>query len=216
MLTKVFVQDFCGLKLLVRFQVDACLPTHSDSATSEIGEGRDDSPSATGAADSHSKDLADALAGLNIQTNPSETDEKPPHSQSPPLTIIPSGTEMPQNSMIEITTRNAMRIAEMDWRELFIQLYLSASPHFYLGVHQRGYFTEVQKKSLYEDQRFVKERRGAEASLKKLGKVLKRIQELVREHGKGKKLSLVCRSADGMESLKVYEQKTDDGELPET
>lgn len=193
------------------------MPAHSESATNERGEGeRDSASTATGAVGSHSKDLEDALAGLNIQPNPNENDATPPHPQSPPLTIIPGGTEMPQSSMIEITTRNAMRIGQMDWRELFIQLYLSASPHFYLGVHQRGHFTEVYKKNLYEDERFVKERRGAEASLKKLGKALKRIQELVKEHGKGKKLSLVCRKADGMEALAVYEQKTEDAQVPET
>lgn len=190
------------------------MPAHSRSATSEGGQ--DPASTATGAVENHAKDLDDALAGLNIQPNPNENAATPPHPQSPPLTIIPGGTEMPQSSMIEITTRNAMRIGQMDWRELFIQLYLSASPHFYLGVHQRGHFTEVYKKNLYEDERFVKERRGVEASLKKLGKALKRIQELVREHGKGKKLSLICRKADGMEALAVYEQKTEDAQVPET
>lgn len=205
------MQDFCGLKLLVRFQVDACLPVHSRSATKETGEGgRNPAGTAVEPVDNHSKDLEDALAGLNIHTSSSENNTTPT-----PLTIIPGGTEMPQSSMIEITTRNAMRIGQMDWRELFIQLYLSATPHFYLGVHQRGHFTEVYKRNLYEDERFVKERKGAEASLNKLGKALKRIQELVREHGKGKKLSLVCRKADGMEALAVYERKTEDARGPE-
>lgn len=188
---------FFGLNMVVRYEVDACLPSASPKKHASRAS-----------QSSNPDDLADALAGLNI------TSSKPANtlavalplspqasSASPPLLrIVHAGAEQPQESIIELTTRSENYIHKLNWAEIFPQLYLSQTPHFYTGVHSAGRFFEVREQRL-DGLEMVSQREKAETGLRKLGKVLKMIQEIVVKHGKAGRLSLVCEEG----TLKVYE-----------
>ena len=191
------LQKFFGLNMVVRYEVDACLPSASPKKHASRAS-----------QSSNPDDLADALAGLNI------TSSKPANtlavalplspqasSASPPLLrIVHAGAEQPQESIIELTTRSENYIHKLNWAEIFPQLYLSQTPHFYTGVHSAGRFFEVREQRL-DGLEMVSQREKAETGLRKLGKVLKMIQEIVVKHGKAGRLSLVCEEG----TLKVYE-----------
>ncbi|TFY74198.1 hypothetical protein EWM64_g9813 [Hericium alpestre] len=204
-LTRRCPQDFFGLKTIVRFEVDACLPSAKPRSSRMSAATLDD--------------LTDSLAGLKIEregkattsATPSRpTKKKDDTSSAPALKIIRAGSEVPQSSIIELTTRSVIRINELDWTEIYPQLYLSQTPWYYIGIHSRGTFTEVRKSNLTGDG-MAAQRRQAKASVQKLGQVLEMIQEAVIAHGVERRLSLVCQQG----VLKVYEQSSKESCLPD-
>ena len=129
------------MKMVVRFEVDACLPS--------VTPNRRASPVTQF---SNPDDLIDALASLNITTNTPATPAVALASSStasfegsPPLRIIRAGAAQLQESIIELTTRSENYIQNLDWAEVFPQLYLSQTPHLYVGVHSVGRFFDVRK-----------------------------------------------------------------------
>ncbi|TFY75224.1 hypothetical protein EWM64_g8788 [Hericium alpestre] len=171
---RIVKYDFFGLKMIVRFEVDAFLP--SDEAVQSSGK------SAT-TLDS----LTDSLSTLQVTTE----------SASPPgLQIIRAGSEVPHRSVIELKTSSKKHIR---WSDIFPQLYLSQTPWFYVGFHEKGTFTEVQKSNMLE---MKEQRKDLEGRLRQLGQTLEMIQELAIAHGTKKCLSLVCQSG----VLTVYER----------
>lgn len=97
-----------------------------------------------------------------------------------------------------------------EWKELYPQLFLSQTPHHFLGVHQSGRFREVEKRKLGTDPDFLAVANQMQESLKKLRQALEMIQELVIEHGAKGRLSLVCEDGE----LKVYERESQASCLP--
>ena len=194
------------MNLVVRFEVDACLP----SATPK----RSASPVKQS---SNPDDLADILAGLNITPQNPASPSVPSSSSytaseagsSSQLRILRAGVEQPQTSIIELTTRSENRINQLVWTEIFPQLYLSQTPHFYVGIHSRGRFYEIRKQSL-DSLEMVSQREQAETSFKKLGMALRMIQKLVIKHGQAARLSLVCEKG----KLMVYERVNTQSCLP--
>ncbi|KAA1472265.1 hypothetical protein DENSPDRAFT_820977 [Dentipellis sp. KUC8613] len=189
--------DFFGLKIVVEYAVDACLLSPEPADTKDNNASQHP-PSASSSVD----DLTSTLASVSISQQ-----QSPITSASPALNIIHAGHEVPQSSIIELTTRSQNYVDLLDWTDIFPQLYFSQASHFYLGVHQRGEFKEIRKQEVEKD---MKKQREAEfKTFQRLGRVLEEVQELMVEHAE-KKLSLVCEAG----VLKVYERTTTTSCLP--
>src|ERR1700761_1385444 len=109
-----------NMKMIVRFGVDACLPSSdSSAATMPI----DDSV------------LADAHGNVNIQQYPISTSTS---TTSPTINIVHAGAQVPQNALVEMISRSVFYLDRLDWNELPPQLALSQTPSLRMGVHERG------------------------------------------------------------------------------
>lgn len=106
---------------------------------------------------------------------------------------------LPQSSVIEIKTRAAHR--ELDWTEVYPQLYLSQTPCLYLAKHLRGRFGRVAKVQI-NSRGMTARAREAEAAMVKLEALLGDILRAVRDHGEGVPLSLVYRAGE----LQLYKR----------
>lgn len=186
-------QDLNGLKMVVRFEVDACIPTSSARSKSLSV---DDS-------------LADAIAGLKLSTT-SSADATKSSSKTPALAILKGGSDVPQASLVELTTRSEARQADYDWVDSYPQLFLSQTSHHFLAVHQRGRFSSVQKRTLNSTELRAIER-NIQPALRKLRRLLDVIKALVIKHGERGRLSLVCTAGE----LKVYERTGQASCLPD-
>ncbi|KAF9223146.1 hypothetical protein BS17DRAFT_782437 [Gyrodon lividus] len=170
---RIVSYDFGGLKVLLRFEVDACV----------VGGTNDD-------------EFLESFSALNIETPGVVT-------KSPALTpIAPSAlsvkftmprTLTPQGNMVEIKTRASHRA--LDWIEIYPQLYLSQTPYLYVAKHERGNFQTVEKTQL-NGATMRPYAKQAEASMGKLKILLGQILEVVRKEGNNVPLSLVCRGGE--------------------
>ncbi|KAA1472258.1 hypothetical protein DENSPDRAFT_777962 [Dentipellis sp. KUC8613] len=175
---RIIRYDLCGLEIIVRFEVDACIPT---AANAEITNERESAISPT----------MNRCAPASI------------------LNIIPAGHPVPQASITELKTRSKWFAHKIDWSSIYPQLYLSGTSLLYLGIHDRGKFSEVHQFNT-DDERFEGLRAVAMESLLKLGKMLQTIRNMVIQHGKAKQLSLVCEGG----VLTVYERDEAEKCLP--
>jgi hypothetical protein len=173
------------LKILLRFEVDAC----------------------TGPADFD--DLASAFSNLGIASEPphsAATTKKGADSVIPGISVIHTTphTLAAQSSLIELKTRALHR--PLDWTEAYPQLYLSQTAYLYLAKHAKGNFSTVKKISLARDS-MKAHARQAEAGMGKLKMVLVEVLKAVRKERNGVGLSLV--SAGG--KLMLYKRKEGTG-----
>ncbi|KAI0044342.1 hypothetical protein FA95DRAFT_1497247 [Auriscalpium vulgare] len=206
---RILKYDLLGMTFVVRSQVDACLPP--ESANPETGG------ESVAFAQPAVDDLAASISNLKLvnsdttATTPPSPPTAPPSAASPYLLrVIRAGREVPQNAIIELTSRSAYWLREMRWGDIYPGLYLTQTPHFYIGLHSRGTFSEVQKRTL-TDKQFIAHKQEVDVSLRKLGEVLEAIQRIAVEHGREKHLSLVCVAGE----LKVYESVSTESCLPE-
>ena len=200
-------QDMLDIKLIVRFEVDACLPT--DANTAKTGTS-DKKPSAKKAPELALDDLVDALGDMNL-TSSSTT--RTTSSSSPALNIIRAGTQVPQESLLEVTSRSKYFIDQLDWNELYPQLAISQTPGLRLGVHERGTFTEMRECQVDDEDGadagvppgLPEQRRDTAAQFVRLSRVLEDVQELAISRGPGPtgSFSLVCEGGE----LRVYARK---------
>ncbi|KAI0354854.1 hypothetical protein OH77DRAFT_1404162 [Trametes cingulata] len=200
--------EFGGLKMVVRFEVDACTaqPRQTTSPPRTSTATRITSSRTTNAAENVDS-LADALAGLGVSTSTSNT------SSSDAISVIRAGTQVPQSTIVELVTRSKKYVDQFDWAEQYPQLLLSSTPHLLLGVHDRGTFERVKKHALGSaEMRHVETDPRIQRAFGQLVAVLRTIQALVKERGERGRLSLVCQ--DGV--LKVYERTSDAGCLTES
>lgn len=177
-----------GIELLIRYEVDACHP--------------EEKPQKKAA------DLTDLLAGLDrvrisatttaggaTETATTGATGPPPAAPKPPavagVEIVPSGTLVAQSRTIELVTCSRKFINTFSWGENYPQLFLSQTAHHFLGLHDFGTFSKIEKRTL---ESLAKGRVGEEqqGDLKKLGKILRTIYDRVVEKGDGVSLSLVC------------------------
>jgi hypothetical protein len=202
---RIVTYDFDGLKMVVRFEVDACLP--SDHPGSNVTRGpraddEDDDPDAA---------LLGALSGLSIGTgSKSATTSSPSPLTSTDLKIFRAGIQVSQSDLLEMTTRSEMSAANFDWGDAYPQLYLSQTPHHYLAVHRGGTFFSIAKRKMGKKDLVAIESK-AQAGFRKLRKVLGEIQTMAKKAGTSKRVSLVCK--DG--TLKVHERNSKESVLPE-
>jgi hypothetical protein len=121
------------LKMIVRFEVDACLSTETTDSNCSSKE----APAL--AVD----DLADTLGSINISSDASSTSS--PSSSPESVNIIRAGTQVPQDTLLEVTSRSVHYVDQLDWNELYPQLAISQTATLHLGVHQRGTFEELRE-----------------------------------------------------------------------
>ncbi|KAI0369423.1 hypothetical protein BV20DRAFT_1036524 [Pilatotrama ljubarskyi] len=184
---RIVQYDLEGVRLVVRFEVDACNPVDEDP--SEL--------------------LANlALSFASLPSTPSP----PPDQSGTDITVLRGGIQTPQSSLIEIATRSPKGLATHKWYETYTQLFLSQTSHFYVAVHHNGLFTDLAKYRLASPkfERFERDPR-MQRSLRQLVRVLGTIQRLVQEHGQRGRLSLVCRQG----RLELFERDGDAGRLPD-
>jgi hypothetical protein len=181
------------MKMIVRFEVDACISTPATTPNTPPKPGLDH--------------LASVLSGLSI----SATNNSPasPSSKNSPVKVIRGGSYIPQEAVVELTTRTEKRQI-VDWIENFPQLFLSQTPHHFLGIHRSGRFTTVQKRKLNSPD-FSAAERTVQPGLKKLRRALEIIKEIVMESGQRGRLSLVCQGG----VLKVFERTSQESCLPQ-
>src|SRR5882762_3723604 len=106
------------MKMVVRFEVDACLPSARSSAPKTT--------TTTTTVD----DLADALGRMGIMRTSTST-KAASSASSPLIDIVRAGTQVPQESLVEVTSRSAYFVDQFDWNETYPQLALSQTPALY-------------------------------------------------------------------------------------
>ena len=149
-------------------------------------------------------DIISGLSSLDVSQPKLESGEQVANS---PLRVIHFGRQLPQKYIVEVATISKARESQLDWQEKGPQLYLSQIPHFYVGLHDRGFFSEVRKHEF--DYATLPDQ--VLENMKKLRRVLVTIQKLVVKHGQRGRLSLVC--VDG--TLNVYERVSEKSCLPD-
>jgi len=198
------------MKMVVRFEVDACFSTGTSSSVPKTKAASVD-------------DLADALGGMAIKhRTPASTKTASSSSSSSPLiNIVRAGTQVPQEALIEVTSRSAYFLEQLDWNELYPQLALSQTQSLHLGVHERGVFTQLNEWQLDGRPRtgtgagsatapdISAQRRETAVQIVRLARLLEDVQELAIARGPGAagSFSLVCENGE----LCVYARKKDAG-----
>ena len=156
-------QNFDGLRMVVRFEVDACLPYDGIPSTS---------PS-----------IGPTTRRAFSKKKPSGSSPNPPD-----VNIIRAGSSrVPQTHLLEIKTHQSAR---MNWPKAYPQLYLSQTPHIHHAFHKNGMFTSVKKFALGQSE-LAEVDKNAQVEFKKLRKLLGHIKSLVLKHG-AMRISLVC------------------------
>ncbi|KAI0265693.1 hypothetical protein BC834DRAFT_1033087 [Gloeopeniophorella convolvens] len=186
---RAIAYDLLDLKMVVRFEVDACLdPKDRATSTTESQESTAASPD----------DLADTLASLSLAFSPAEAKKNAPNA---PVAITRGGTLVPQDALLEVASRSTYFVHALDWSELYPQLVLSQTPMLRLGVHERGTFTRVQEWGL-DAPDLAPQRAATNAQLVRLARVLEDVQALAISRGPGPvgKISLLCEGGE----LRVY------------
>ncbi|KAF4617348.1 hypothetical protein D9613_005790 [Agrocybe pediades] len=194
---RIITYDLNGLKMVVRFEVDACIPPVAKYPRRSIAS---------------MSELTSSLNALSLaQADPALASSSPLRSNQ--LRIFEGGIEVSSTSVIELTTRSQLTIKQygFNWKEAYPQLFFSQTAHHFLAIHQRGRFVDVQKRKLMSEQLQAVEE-DVQVELKKVRKALDVIREIVLEHGLDGRLSLVCVEGE----LKVYKRQSDESCLPES
>jgi hypothetical protein len=188
MLTYDTRQDMDGLQMVVRFEVDACLPAAPNAETVEDSVGS----------------LVAQLANTSLSTvSPSSSSkivQTFPSSSNLSLTLCAAGAPVAQSRVVEMTTRSKTSKNRFSWPEAFPQLWFSQTPTHILALHEEGNFVEIKERQLGTDETRAPEV-AAQPGFRKLKAVLEAIQELAVEYGSEARLSLVHKDGE----LRVYE-----------
>ncbi|KAF8841510.1 hypothetical protein BDN67DRAFT_1068471 [Paxillus ammoniavirescens] len=184
---RIVSYDFGGLKVLLRFEVDACVAASASNEDELLAA---------------FSTLKVGSRGAAVTTAPSTVTPSTTSALSVNFTVPRSLT--PQGNMIEIKTRALKR--QIDWTEVYPQLYLSQTAYLYLAKHDRGTFQPVEKVQL-NGAVMQSHAKGAETSIGKLKVLLQQILDVVRKEGKKGQLSLVCQGG----KLTLYKRTTGSG-----
>ncbi|KAI6019172.1 hypothetical protein EDC04DRAFT_3093121 [Pisolithus marmoratus] len=177
---RIISYDFGRLKVLLRYEVDACVELESD----------DDHPS---------KFSSSPLNAATRETSIFFDESAYPSCFGINIKLTSPRSVLPQSSVVEIKTRSARR--EPNWKDIYPQLYLSQTPYLYLARHIRGTFGQVEKVQL-SAQGTAAHAEEAETAMAKLETLLSDILKAVRKHGRGVPLSLVYRAG----KLQLYKR----------
>ena len=189
-------QDMLDMKMVVHFEVDACLPTEAPGTEPAAETGP------TPAVDN----LADALGSITLSSAASSAS-----SSLATIHVRRAGTHIPQDALLELASRKASSVKYLDWNELYPQLALAQVPTLRLGAHEHSRFTELHEwqiigtgaragASLLPD--LTAQRRGTAAQIVRLARVLEKVRELAISRGPGPAgcFSIVCENGE----LHVY------------
>ncbi|KAL4063769.1 hypothetical protein J3A83DRAFT_969411 [Scleroderma citrinum] len=180
---RIVTYDFGGLRVLLRYEVDACTESKSDDS-----------------------DLLTSFSSLTIgdQRPTSQQDLAYVNRFGIRVKLTNPRSVVPQSRVIEIKTRSSHRT--LDWKEAYPQLYLSQTPYLYLAKHTKGSFHPVEKINL-NGQAVIPYANEAKGAMSKLEVLLGSILKAVRKQGEGKPLSLVYSEG----KLKLYKRKEGSG-----
>jgi len=175
--------------MVVGFEVDACLaPTAAAGARSRAHPTIDD--------------LAENLSAVSMAETRFDCEY--------PLIIREGGSEIPFDSVIEMTTRSVYTMAKgFSWKEAYPQLFFSKTENHYLAIHKGGVFDSIQKRNTSSEE-LQKVERELQPQFQKMRKALDLIRDAVITHGKEGRLSLVCIGG----IMKVYRRRSDESLLP--
>ncbi len=162
-------QDLSGLTLVVRFEVDARLPTLDNSSGTSLSDVVDD--------------MSSQLSDLSVAPDTA--------APSSPIVVI-GGKEISQEVIVELKTTSD---GKAKWAETYPQLFLSQTPHLFLATHTKGTFTEVAQEELGST-KMVGMGVGFQSRFWRLKVALEAIQELAVLHGKDARLSLLCHKGE--------------------
>ncbi|KAJ8081226.1 hypothetical protein PM082_018071 [Marasmius tenuissimus] len=160
---RVLQYNFGSLKMVVRCEVDACLPApSSQSATRTSGWNA-------------------APRAQMVLNGPGET----------PLIIHEGGNVIPQDYIAELKTISlkGLRAGRLRSDDIILQMFISQTSHLFMGVHNRGNFLQVQQSIVELNDRAA----HLKTSLLKLRGVLEDVKNLVVAYGETGRLSLICR-----------------------
>lgn len=109
------LQEWAGLKFLLRFEVDAAEKTSIPSKTSlfETEFVEKDEPS---------------LSGLNIRQKSREAENDALDTQKGLLTIKKVGMIVDPASVLELGTRSTLSKVAYEWQDKWLQVYIAATP----------------------------------------------------------------------------------------
>lgn len=219
---RTITYDMLDMKMMVRFEVDSCLPTETSNATTTKTGTLDTKRSGRKSPELTLDEIADALNNLDLHsssrvptspTTTSTSSSPTASSSSPALSIVRAGTQVPQESLLEVASRSKYFIDQLDWNELYPQLAISKTPGLRLGVHERGNFIEMRELQIDDDNgtgaggppALEAQKRETAAQLVRLARVLEDVQELAILRGPGPtgSFSLVCESGQ----LRAYARK---------
>jgi len=157
-------QNFDGLRMVVRFEVDACLPYDAASSVPPSNN--------------------PVIGRRSTKGNPFSGSDLDP----PVVKIIRGGSsQVPQTNLVEIHDHNNR---DLRWPDAYPQLYLTKTPHMYHAFHKNGVFTSVKKFTLGQSE-LADVDKSEQVGFKKLRKLLGDIRTLVLKHGP-MRISLVC------------------------
>ncbi|KAI0251097.1 hypothetical protein BJV78DRAFT_1154696 [Lactifluus subvellereus] len=189
-------QDMLDMKMVVRFEVDACLPTDAGPATTTKTPDEKRSTKETAAS---VDDLVGALGSMDLLGS------APAATEEPVINVVRAGTQVPQETLVEVASRSTYYVDQLDWNELYPQLALSQTHAFRLGVHERGTFTELREwqvdgpgsdssSSDSDIPDLTAQRKEMAVQMVRLSRVLEDVQELAISRGPGPagSFSLVC------------------------
>ncbi|KAF9464193.1 hypothetical protein BDZ94DRAFT_525066 [Collybia nuda] len=196
---RIVKYDLDGLLMVVRYEVDACIPWEEEPTT----------PRPRAATDVD--DLIGALAEVKITPQLNDASTIPKAESPPKLTVLNGGSDVPQSAIVELTTRSINRVHEFDWEESYPQLFISQTPHHFLAIHERGRFIRVDKRKLTSTELQNVMEDVIQPHLKKLRRLLGTVKKLVIEHRQRGRLSLVCQEGE----LKVFQRVGRESCLPD-
>lgn len=152
---------FAGIKMLVRFDIDACLQT----------------PDRMQADDEDEDGLAELLAGTKLEGEGQKaTDDNQ-------IEIVPSGyAHSAYNDLLEIKTRTTRK--QLDLSDIYGQLVFSQTQNFYLARHDRHEYSiaPVQKLKL-DGPEFDEIRKKQEPVVRRVAAMLQEMIRLVKKYG---------------------------------
>lgn len=219
-------KDYGGLKMLVRFEVDACIINDAETQLMPVDLSPNRLAQSPGPDD---YDLSTAMSALSIQSQ-TEGGSVDADDSGPEIDVIPAGKFVPQSTIAELSTKSLKYMdpnqtsfygggrgrgrteePQPDWDLYFPQLFVSGTPHHKFAVHERGQFRRVYERTLRDDtlSRHLKTQQHA---FDKLRVVLGRIIEIVKEKGSDARLSLVYKFDE--RRMELYERESSRGCLP--
>ncbi|KAK0475235.1 hypothetical protein IW261DRAFT_1496509 [Armillaria novae-zelandiae] len=166
---RIVTYDLSGLKMVVRYEVDACHVPHNVPSTSI--DGLSSQPT--------------SMATLSESSTSTHTVD-----QRTSLTVIHAGKPVANGSVIELTT---MKDSARGLKAKYQQLYFSQTPELIIGLHHNGRFTDVQRRTMESMASFED---SIQRRLATLGNALRDIQDLTIKSGREGRLSLIGRGRD--------------------
>ncbi|KAF7300842.1 hypothetical protein MKEN_01310200 [Mycena kentingensis (nom. inval.)] len=197
---RIVSYDMSGLKMVVRFEVDAYVPDRAyqrQPAGPQVEVDDLAERLSSMAFRMRSPSLRSLLPPAPAASNPraymmytsasSLTSTRATASPEPfvpvhGLTVIQAGTHIPHSTLVELTTRATRFAGTMYWEEAFPQLWLSQTPQHYTGLHNWGTFERVVKRAMGQGE-FVQVEREVMGGMRKLRKALGLIAAVVRREG---------------------------------